>query len=248
MRGLARRLRGPALAVVALLVVGGATLTPRGLRSAAAFRVQQVEVVGTRLMEPYDVVRAAGLHAPASVFDDAASWRAGVLTLPLVSGVTVERKLPGTVRLTVSEVEPVALVAGAALRPVDATGWLVPVEPAGATLDLPILTGVEIRRGRLSPEGPARQALGALLALRRDAPELADRVSQIEWRPGLLRVVFRDETAEALLPVDASEVQLRQLRLAYADLESRGELSNVRRIDLRFRDQVVVSFLSRPVS
>ncbi|MBW3554023.1 MAG: FtsQ-type POTRA domain-containing protein [Gemmatimonadetes bacterium] len=242
-----RRLRGPALTVLALLAAGGATLVPRGLRNVDSFRVQRVEVVGTRFLEPYSVVKAAGLGRDSNVFDDPAAWRAGVMTLALVSDVRIRRKLPATVEITVTEVEPVALVAGPELRAVDASGWIVPLDPASTPLDLPILSGVEARGGRLVPAEGAKQALDALLAIRRDAPELAGRVSQIERAPGLLRVVFRDEAAEALLPVEASELQLRQLRLAYADLVSRGELSNVRRIDLRFRDQVVVSFL-RPVS
>ena len=247
MRWLPRRLRGPVLAVVVLLMAGGATVAPRALRGVDTFRVQRVEVIGTRLMEPYDVVRAAGLVRASSVFDDPDRWRAGVMTLPLVTGVEVRRRLPSTVEITVTEVEPVALVAGPELRAVDASGWLLPLDPAGASLDLPILGGVEAKGGKLVPAEAAR-ALEALVALRRDAPELAERVSQIERGAGMLRVVFRDETAEALLPLDATELQVRQLRLAFADLRLRGELPRVRRIDLRFRDQVVVSFLSRPVS
>ena len=243
-----RRLRSAVLPVVVLLVAGSATLAPRGLSRVDSFRVQRVEVVGTRFLEPWSVVKAAGLGRDSNVFDDPAGWRAGVMTMALVSDVRIRRKLPGTVEITVTEVEPVALVAGPELRAVDATGWVVPLDPAGTPLDLPVLTGVEARGGTLVPAEGAKQALDALQAIRRDAPELAGRISQIERAPGLLRVVFRDEAAEALLPVDASELQLRQLRLAYADLVSRGELSNVRRIDLRFRDQVVVSFLSRPVS
>lgn len=247
-RRLPRRLRLPALAAVLLLCAGAVALAPRPLRELASFRVQRVEVAGTRFLEPYAVVRAAGLDRAASVFDDPESWRAGVLTLPLVADVRVRRKLPGTVEIVVTEVEPVALVSGPELRAVDATGWLVPLDPAGAGLDLPLLSGVDVQGGRLVPRDGARQLLDAVVALQRDAPELAARVSQIERRPGLLRVVFRDEAAEALLPVDASGLQLRQLRLAYADLASRGELGKVRRIDLRFHDQVVVSFLSSPVS
>lgn len=247
MRRLARRVRAFAVVGVAALLLAGGTAAPRALATLEVFRVRQVEVTGTRFLEPYTVVKAAGLNRASSVFDDDARWRAGILTLPLVADAAVRRQLPSTVRIEVREVEPVALVAAPELRAVDAAGRVVALDPAGAHLDLPILMGVEVRGGRVAaPEG--LQVLDALVALRRDAPELADRVSQIERAPGLLRLVFRDGSAEALLPPDASEVQLRQLRLAVADLASRGELGSVHRIDLRFRDQVVVSFLTRPVS
>ncbi len=243
-----RRLRGPAVAAVLVMVAAAVGLSPRALREVESFRVRRVEVIGTRFMDPYTVLQAAALARGSSVFDDADAWRAGVMTLPMVAGVEIRRKLPGTIQVTVAEVEPVALVAGETLRAVDASGSLIPLELAGAALDLPILAGVELREGRIGADPGALAALDALVVLARDAPELAGRISQIERRSGLLRVVFRDGSAEALLPLDASAVEFRQLRLAYADLVSRGELRNVRRIDLRFRDQVVVSFLSSPVS
>ena len=242
-----RRMRAPALAVLVLVLAGGATAAPHALRDVESLRVRKVEVVGTRFMEPYEVVRAAGLARGSSMLDDPDAWRMGVLTLPMVADAEVRRRLPATVEITVREVEPVALVAGPELRAVDAAGWLVPLNPAGAALDLPLLAGVTVKAGRLEPAEDAHRALEALIALRREAPELAQRVSQIERRPGLLRVVFRDEAAEALLPLEATGLHARQLRLAMGDLSSRGELSRVRSIDLRFRDQVVVSFLTRPV-
>ncbi len=65
----------------------------------------------------------------------------------------------------------------------------------------------------------------------------------MELRGRDLRIVFRDRGADAWLPARATPTQLTQLRLALADLAARGELEAVRSIDVRFRDQVVVSFL-----
>lgn len=240
-----RWLRRPALAALVLLCAAAPLMGARAVRHLDAFRVRQVTVMGTRFLDPYTVVRAAGLDEDANVFDDAERWRLGVLTLPLVDEVDVQRRLPGAVEIHVREVQPVALVAGPTLRPVDALGRLVSLEPSGVLLDLPVVTGVEIRAGRVT--GGAG-VLETLVRLGRTAPELAERVSQLEADGRTVRVVFRDETAEALLPLHTTDVQLRQLRLAVADLASRGELRNVRRIDLRFRDQVVVSFLTSPVS
>lgn len=241
-----RRLRraGALLGVAVVAVVGG--FAPRALRDVEAFRVERVAVLGTRYLEPYAVVRAAGLTAGSSVFDDVDAWRSGVLTLPLVEDVRVRRTLPSTVTLEVREVEPLALVAGEALRPVDARGRILEIEPAGAVLNLPIVVGAGLTGGRMDAGGMA--ALAALAALHARAPELAARVSQLEVAGTALRLVFRDDRAEALLPLVPTTTQVKQLRLAYADLAARGELEKVTRIDVRFRDQVVVSFLDTPVS
>lgn len=228
-------------------VTAVAVLAPPTLRHMDVFQVETVEVTGTRFLEPYIVIRAAGLDRPTSVFGDVDAWRAGVLTLPLVDDVRVGRRIPSTVHLEVREVEPVALVGAGRLRPVDATGRLIPLDPAGVVLDLPVVLGAEIRNGRVaSPAGAS--AIATLTALAVRAPDLADRISQVDLEPGSLRIAFRDIALEAVLPSHPTHVQLLQLRVAHADLRGRGELERVRTIDVRFRDQVVVSFLDTPVS
>lgn len=234
-----------ALAVAAVLL--GVTLAPRVLRDLETFRIDRVEVVGTRFSEPYAVVRAAGIAAGSSVFDDAKAWRAGVLSLPLVVDVRIRRRLPASVTLEVREVEPVALVAAPELRPVDAAGQILPLQPAGTILDLPILSGVASVGDRLA-EGAGEPALQLLMLMRARAPGLIDRVSQVERSDDGLRLVLRQGGPDALLPLQPGDTHLTQLRLAYADLGARGELSRVRRIDVRFRDQAVVSFLHTPAS
>ena len=231
-----------------VVLAAGAIYGPDLARELETFRVRRVEVVGTHLLDPYAVVRAAGLHRRASVFDGANRWRVGVLTLPLVDSVRTRRSLPSMVAIEVVEVQPLALVSvDASLRPVDADGHLLPLDPAGRALDLPVLAGVHARAGSLQGAG-AQAALAVLGRLKAEAPELDDRVSHVQVQAGALRILFRDGGPEALLPTRPTADQLTQLRLALADLTARGELARAHRIDVRFRDQVVVSFLQSPVS
>lgn len=218
---------------------------PGVLRDLEVFRVQQVEVVGTRFLDPYAVVRAAGLDVESSVLDDADEWLAGVRTLTLVEEIRVARVLPGRIRLEVREVEPMALVAAGSLRPVDAAGRLLDLEPAGVSLDLPILTGVAVEDGVVSA-GPSAWAVATVAEVMKRAPVVASRLSQAELRDRDLRLTFREGRTTAVLPAAATGAQVTQLRLALADLLARGELEKVRTIDVRFRDQVVVSFLGTP--
>jgi hypothetical protein len=81
-----------------------------------------------------------------------------------------------------------------------------------------------------------------------EAPELGDRISQLRVETGTIRVIFRDGGPEALLPARPTSDQLAQLRTALADLAARGEMERARTVDVRFRDQVVVSFVQSPVS
>jgi cell division septal protein FtsQ len=238
--------RGAVLTVVAA-AVAAVPWARQALQSAGVFRVEQVEVIGTRYLDPYAVVRAAGLDGPATLLDDADAWKAGVRTLSLIEAVRVRRVPPSTVVLEVTESEPVALLAGATLRPVDATGRLLELDPAGVVLDLPVLAGARLDGPVLAP-GASADAIRTLAALLQRAPELAERVALAELDGGALHLSFRQSAARVVLPAAASATHLTQLRLTLADLRARGEMTQVRTIDVRFRDQVVVSFLGGPVS
>jgi cell division septal protein FtsQ len=244
--GLRRWLWSLAAALGVAAVVVAVMYAPRVLRQLDAFTIERVEVTGTRFTEPWAVVRAAGIDERSNLFDDADAWLAGVLELPLVREARVRRTLPGTLTLEVREAEPVALVAEQELRAVDAAGRALELDLAGAVLDLPVLVGVALEHDALA--GAALSAVELVNLMAAHDAALAERVSQVELIPGALRVVFRGQGPDALLPVQATPTHLMQLRLAYSDLASRGELSRVGRIDIRFRDQVVVSFLRTSVS
>jgi hypothetical protein len=236
-----RRWLGVVGVLAATGIVGaGVVHGPDALRRVDAFTVQHVQVTGTRFVEPYSVIRAAGITRETNLFDDSDAWREGILSLPMVDDVAIRRHPPATLTIDVREAEPVALVAGDGLRPVDAGGRVLELELAGIVLDLPVVTGVVMDEGVVAGQGQA--AIQLLLLIRSHDPRLADRVSQVEAGRGALRVVFRGNGPDALFPMDARPVHLTQLRLAYADLAGRGELGRAGRIDVRFRDQVVVSF------
>jgi cell division protein FtsQ len=76
---------------------------------------------------------------------DTASAKARIEALPWVASASVDRELPGTLAITVSERAPVAWVLGTdgSIRLVDATGYevsVVPTVPAG----LPTIGGVAV--------------------------------------------------------------------------------------------------------
>ena len=244
-------LRWVGVAVIAAGVTALAADLPRLLRRLELFRIQRVEVVGTRYMAPHDVLALSGITAESSLFDDADAWRAALEAHPLVAAVRVERDLPSTVVLHVTEAEPVAFVRTPELRPVDASGRLLPIEPAERSLDLPVLATASRIGDDERIADPASLALLAVLnAVRGSEPMLAAAVSEVApAADGAVRLVLGEPAhAEVLLPTDAGGLRLRQLGVTIEDLRAREEFARVKRIDARFHDQVVVSLTSRSAS
>lgn len=242
---MSRRVLGLAL----LAMAGGAlaaavSQTPKLLRRLDTFRVRHVEVVGTRFMAPAAVLKASGIDSTSNVFDDAAVWRQRLLRRPLIAAVEVHRRLPGTIVLKVTETRPVALIRGHTLEAVDARGRVLAIDPALTPVDLPVLDlpADTTAGGRLRTPA-ASTVLETLDRIRRFEPAFARQVSEVALtRDGAIRLWLRHpDRAVALLPEALDALKLRELVATLADLDARQELSRLRLIDGRFRDQVVVS-------
>jgi len=123
-----RRRRWLALAGLVAVVAGTVVLVAR----SGLLRVQSVVVAGERRQSAADVIAAAAIPPAAPMWQiDPGALRDRVAALPWVSTVTVTRSWPRTVRISVTERQPVAVVTTASSGSwlVDATG----VEIVGVT-------------------------------------------------------------------------------------------------------------------
>jgi cell division septal protein FtsQ len=238
----------------AVVLVISAAFTPLALRRFDGFRVQRLEVVGARYLTPEAAATASGITAAANIFDDPTPWIEGLLAHPLVIEASVERQLPGTVRLRIVESKPVALARTPELRAIDERGRVLPADPAAEGMDLPVLSVLT----RVSASGHAADSattrIAAFLgAVYRSEPALLGWISEIGAQRDAIRIVLRNaHDAEVLLPFDPTPARLRELQLTLSELSAPRltadtarvappELARVRRIDGRFTDQIVVA-------
>lgn len=223
------------------IAVAGATgavlAAPRVLPALPGFEVQRVEVTGTRLLPPDEVVRSSGIRQGQSVWEDEARWEEALEQHAVIESARVSRRLPRTLRVEVREKQPVAYLAEEVLTPVTSSGERLPVDPTRAAVDLPIARGAE---GNTVP--PALLAEAERLG--RMAPELLAEVSEIRARDGEGRILLlRHRQADIVIPVGTSADRFLELRAVLADIDARrGEEASagVARLDLRFADQIVV--------
>lgn len=241
------------LACAAVLVVGAA-FAPIVLRTIPAFRVQRVEVTGITHLRPADAVSAAGITSASNLFDDATPWIEALRAYPLVADVRIQRRVPGTIVLHIDEAVPVAFARTPELRAIGANGRVLPADPADDDMDLPVLTV----RTRVSGQGravdPATLEIVRFLAtVERVERGLLGWISEIGMSGDAMRLVLRNTSdAEVLIDARPTAERLRELHLTLAELATptvvhapngagEPELARVKRIDVRFHDQIVVS-------
>jgi cell division septal protein FtsQ len=210
----------PGWLVLYALILGALVweFSPRFLRKVEFFRVRRIEVVGLEYLGQDEVVRGLSLSRNASVFDDVAPIERRARAIPGVVTAEVSRRLPGTLRVGLTEVPPVALVQGRdGLVAMDASGRLLPFDPSSSAPDLPLAERADSLIGRLL--GQVRSADPALFAqigtAERDGPWVILMVAR-------RRLVFRaDASLETIRAVTAVAQDLARLRKQWSELDGR---------------------------
>ncbi len=231
---LKRRFRLAGIAMLALGAVASPWWGRAALRHLDFFRVRRVEIDGARYVSPDEIVSRLRIDTAQSLFDDVGPLEKRVREHPSVRDVRIERKLPGTLLVRITENLPVALVQAAnGLVAVDATGRSLPINPATADVDLPVLAV----RDTLT--------LRVLGSVREHSPALFARIGEVRRYPrgSSFYLLFKltespGNTAHDVLAAgDITADRLSDIVPVEQDLARRKLRAT--ELDLRFRDQVI---------
>ena len=227
------------LVVCALATIVGANAWKTNLQ------VRRVAVDGTRLVDRNEVLQLAQIADGTPLYRaDLTAIQRNVLSHHYVKDVTVERDLPGTIRITVLERTPIALVARNETVYLDEDGVVLPRTVARPLFDLPVISGVP---GSLTMPLGARmttadigEALTILAAARLLGREVSHNISEIRLRDGGDLVLF---TAEGGIPVifgrgDAARKLVLFESFWNAAVRARGP-QHLQYVDLRYADEVI---------
>jgi len=218
-------IRWRALGIVAVVLVALAApwWGPPLLSRLSFFRVHDVEVSGYRYVQPVDVLKRLRLDSTTSVWTDLSELEHRVEMHPQIKSATVDRELPGTLVVRVTENPPIAYVSTSqGLRPVDKDGRFLPIDPSRTAIDLPVLARADT-------------ALLHLLAnVRSVSPALFGEISDIR-RTGGDDIALTLPSAQGRALASISAQRLTDILPVEADLARRK--ARVTELDLRFRDQ-----------
>ena len=95
---------------------------------------------GYRYVQPVDVLNRLRLDTTTSVWSDLSELEHRVEMNPQIKSAVVDRELPSTLVVHVTENPPIAYVpTSQGLRPVDKDGRFLPIDPSRIAIDLPVL-------------------------------------------------------------------------------------------------------------
>lgn len=209
------------------------------------FTIEQVQVRGTSNLSPQEVIQAAGIAPGTNILRLEEKRVKNNLKLhPLIADVTVERKLPRTVIINVTERKPVAVIpADKGFVFIDEESHIMMVRPVLGEAELPFLTGPVINKLSLQPgdkieDKNVQEAVRLLCLL---PAGLEGRIKEVYAARTDQMLMYTSEGIEVRLGgTDQVEDKLRKLESILAELGRSGELWNVSYIDVRFDGPPVV--------
>lgn len=214
-----------------MLLAHAAKTQTLALTARAGLTVSDIQAVGRRRTSGEDILAALGVSAVTPILGlDLVDAKRRVESLPWVANAEIERRLPHTLRIVITEREPIA-ISQTDDRSVliDAQGTEI-VAVASHVADLPIVTG----RG-------AAESFAQLRAEIAPFPDLAARVKaavRIGDRRWNLKLDSVEDGIEVRLP--ETDAAAAWGRLAEMDRKHRLLARDVALIDLRLPDRVVV--------
>jgi cell division protein FtsQ len=205
----------------------------------AGLRLDQVVVSGRERTQPDSILAALGIRQGGPILGfDPARAKQRLEDLTWVKTAVVERSLPGTVRIALTERAPLALwQLDGALSVIDRDGERIDRATPKDHADLPLVVG---------PGAPEHAA--ELLALLAREPEMNARVkAAVRVRDRRWNIVLRNGV-EVQLPAETPSrawSRLAQIERKHGVLQR-----DVRMIDLRLPDRMVVRMApgSKPMS
>jgi cell division protein FtsQ len=219
------RLKRGALAVGALVVLASPWWGRLIASNLSFFRVRRVEIVGVRYVAPSDILARLGVDTTRSVWDDPTPLEQRVAAHPQVGTVSIRRKLPGTLVVSVVENMPIAMVSTErGFLVFDERGRQLPLDPSKVPVNLPIAARRDTALFRL------------LGRVRSERPRIFSRLSDVA-RTGDREVLLHFDDLQVRAMLDVTPDRLAEIFPVEADLAKRQ--ARIAELDLRFRDQVI---------
>lgn len=244
---LMRRLFQVVIVLLTLAVTGRAYVG--WLSTAGVFSESQIEIEGADYFNDDEILRQSGLsqsiHLRRVNLDEV---QQKLEANPFLEQVEIHKVYPRRLCLRIREKQPVALLnVDGALLCIDKQGLVLPSRP-GRLYQLPVISGRfegRLEAGVLAGGRMVKHGLNFIRTVLSEQPGLYDKISEVVVGHEKGTLVY---TVDGAVPVwfgdSASAEKIRYFEAIYAELESKRQFSQVKYIDLRYKQQVVLGMRS----
>ncbi len=209
-------------------------------------RVRRVAVEGNRIVETPEILQLVKIAKDAQLHEvDLMAVRKNVLSHYFIKDAVVERDLPATIKITVKERAPLAIVNAQEVLYLDEDGVVLPHSISKALFDLPILSGVPgtitLKPGMTLKNADVQEALEILATSKLLGKELYYMISEVRLRDGGDIVLYAAEWGVPIIMGKGNiPNKLVRLETFWREVVRQQGSERLQYVDLRFDDQIVV--------
>ncbi len=216
-----------------------------------------IVVRGEQILTEKQVIELANVPARVGLYDiDLTTIEQNVRRSAFVKNVIVKRDAPSALRIMIEERKPIAVLttANGNMFFIDDEGMVLPHLATSAAFDLPVITGADSTEtlivGQRATDGDILAALDALSAARAVGSDVFHLISEIRLRHGRHDLVLYSSDAGVPIIFGKGNAvkKMAELDAFWKQVVVQQGPQNIRYIDLRFDDQIVVSSVPQKLS
>ena len=229
-----------------LLFYAGSKVLKLSAQRSDVYSRTDVEIVGNQLVSDQDILHVCGFtkkeNEEIPLHID--SLAAKLMRLRYIKGISITRRPPRVLNITVDEYDPIAFIYGRGLNLIDGEGYLIPVPSSDVVWDLPFISGINQPLGRLGEQSKAPEtylALAIVHYLEEENPLLAGMISEINMSDKKsISLYLIKGGAKIRLSRESFYKELYVLKNYIANYLDWRELAKIDYIDLRFKNQLIL--------
>ena len=239
--------RGAVLMMVLLVILMGVAVLANMWKGD--LKAARVTVQGNSIITEEQIRTQAEINNESKLFDiDLFAVRRRIEQNPFIRSASVSREVPNRIAIRIEERVPIAAVVLDKVFYFDAEGYVLPPTRSENIFDLPVLTGL-FQRGELVPgrrysTTNVQDALAILRMAQQVGDQLYRRISEVHVEADK-DIIFH--TAEFGVPVifgrGDTAAKLVKFDTFWREFVLHHGAHELRFVDLRYRDQVVVRWL-----
>ncbi|RMD85854.1 MAG: FtsQ-type POTRA domain-containing protein [Calditrichaeota bacterium] len=206
------------------------------------FQLKTIKIEGNRLISQSELKSLIKIDSSLSLLKiDLQSIERQIRKHPLIKEVTVSRLLPSTLKIKVKEREPLALLNQGVLVAVDEYGSILPEINTTLLCDYPVISSIQINNPDQGVSDKLKTILKFLAYLKREHFTIYCQISEISLsRDGMVFFYLTDSAIPVIVGQEIYGDWCKRLKRTLDFLHKTDGLQNVKYIDLRFANQVVI--------
>ena len=204
------------------------------------FDISKIEIYGNNFVSSEKIKSKSELIVNTNIFNvNGNVVEKKIEALPQIESAKLERIGLSTIRITVKERKPLALILIAGIfYEIDKKNTLFAMHDSNIRIDLPIITGIDLKSIKLGKRIYDRRIIKVTRWLSPISTEYLTRISEIHFEGDIM--TFRLTTGEKVLVGDVNTFK-KLYNLLIATLEKfKNQNLPIDYIDMRFNNEIVV--------